>query len=187
MPVHRSNPWAIADGNHRHRRSLPPPDVVVPKVAIAAKETKKPPDSCFSVEATVSELRTGGLDGLGNIELLEVFDELASQLPGRLVVGARVSPGVARVEQLGIDAGHSGRHVQVDDRQMLGLGTDQRTILDRRDHRTGGRNAETLADAVAAAGPAGVDQVDLGTERLDALDQQLGVDTGRTREEWCAE
>src|SRR5690606_41829828 len=34
---------------------------------------------------------------------------------------------------------------------------------------------------------AGVDQVDLGTERLDALDQQLGVDTGRTREERCAE
>src|SRR5690606_1721572 len=67
--------------------------------------------------------------------------------------------------------------------QMLGLCTHQRTALNRRDHRTGGRNTEALADAVAATGPAGVDQVDLGTEGLDALDQQLGVDAGRTREE----
>src|SRR5690606_29855271 len=71
-------------------------------------DTKKPPEGGFPDEATASELRAGGLDGLGNIELLEVFDELASQLLGRLVVGARVGPGVARIEQLGIDAGHRG-------------------------------------------------------------------------------
>src|SRR5690606_3924584 len=42
-------------------------------------------------------------------------------------------------------------------------------------------------DAVATAGPAGVDQVDLGAEALDALDQQFGVFAGRTWEERRAE
>src|SRR5690606_1901635 len=46
-----------------------------------------------------------------------------------------------------------------------------------------GGDVETLADAVATAGPAGVDQVDLGAEGVDALDQQLGVNASRAREE----
>src|SRR5690606_36168696 len=103
------------------------------------------------------ELWTGGLDGLGNLELLEVLDEQLGQALGSLVVGSRVGPGVARVEQDGLDARNGLRHVQVDDVQVLGLGTDQGAALDRSDHGTGSRDAEALADAVATAGPAGVD------------------------------
>src|SRR5690606_16038807 len=123
------------------------------------------------------QLRTGALDRFADIELLEVVDEQLGQALGGLVVGVLVSPGVARVEQVGLDARNGLRHVQVDDRQVLGLGTDQRAALDGSNNATGGGDVETLADAVAAAGPAGVDQVDLGAEGIDALDQQLGVDT----------
>ena len=70
---------------------------------------------------------------------------------------------------------------------MLGLGADQGAALDRCDHATGGRDVEALANAVAAAGPAGVDQVDLGAEATNTLDQQLGVLASRTREERRAE
>lgn len=93
----------------------------------------------------------------------------------------------ARVEQHGINAWNGLRHVQVDDVQVLGFGTDQRAALDRSDHGTGGRDAEALANAVATAGPAGVDQVDLRVEALDTLDQQLGVFASRAREERGAE
>jgi len=49
-----------------------------------------------------------------------------------------------------------------------GLGTDQRAALDHCDHRTGGRDLGALADAIAAASPAGVDQVDLGRDEKAA-------------------
>jgi len=70
---------------------------------------------------------------------------------------------------------------------VLRFNADQRAALDRCDHAAGGRDVEALADAVAAAGPAGVDQVDLGAEAADALDQQLGVFAGRAWEEWRTE
>ncbi len=58
---------------------------------------------------------------------------------------------------------------------MFGFCTDQRAALDGCNHATGSRDVEALADAVAAAGPAGVDQVDLGFEAADTLDQQFCV------------
>ena len=70
---------------------------------------------------------------------------------------------------------------------MFGFNTDQRAALDRCDHAASGRDVEAFADAVATAGPAGVDQVDLGAEAADALDQQFCVFASRTREERCAE
>src|SRR5690606_17157403 len=51
----------------------------------------------------------------------------------------------------------------------------------------GSGDAEAGAHAVTTAGPAGVDQVDLAAEGIDALDQQFGVNTSRTRAERCAE
>ena len=70
---------------------------------------------------------------------------------------------------------------------MFGFGADQGAALDRCDHRAGGRDVEAFAHAVATASPAGVDQVNLGAEAADALDQQLCVFAGRAREERCAE
>src|SRR5690606_26395025 len=48
-------------------------------------------------------------------------------------------------------------------------------------------DAEALAFAVRAAGPAGVDQEHVRIEFVHALHQQLGILTGATREERCAE
>src|SRR5690606_5061467 len=136
---------------------------------------KKPPGGGFFAGTRCGlELRAGAPDGVGDVELLEVLDELRGQGLGSFVVGSLVSPGVARVEQVGVDARNGLRHVQVDDVQVLGLGTDQGTALEGSDHATGGRDVEALANAIATAGPAGVDQVHLGAEALDALDQQFG-------------
>src|SRR3989344_6320997 len=50
----------------------------------------------FDDSADSLELRTGVADGVGNIELLEVLDELACQFLRGLGVGTLVGPGVAR-------------------------------------------------------------------------------------------
>ncbi|CAI8841267.1 NAD-specific glutamate dehydrogenase [Pseudomonas sp. IT-P260] len=149
---------------------------------------KAAPRGGFSVHnKPLLQLRTRSLDRVAHFELFEVLDEQTGQGLGRFVVGSLVSPGVAWVEQVGFNTRYGQWHVEVDGVQVLGGGTDQCAALDRGDHRTGGRDVEAFADAVATAGPAGVDQVDLGAEAADALDQQLGVFTSRTREERCAE
>src|SRR5690554_805714 len=125
-------------------------------------------------------------DGIGHFEFFEVFDELAGQLFGCGVVGILVCPGVARVEQAGINARYFCGHIQVDDVQVLGFGVGNGAALDGYNHAASRQDVEALADTVAAAGPAGVDQINLGAKSVDALDQQLGIDTGRTREERCA-
>src|SRR5690606_13101678 len=103
------------------------------------------------------------------------------------IVGSRVSPGVARVQQLAVDTLDGLGHVEVDDRHVLGLGADQGAGLDGGDDGPGGGDAEAGAHAVTTTGPAGVDQVDLAAEGIDALDQQFGVYAGRAREERRAE
>src|SRR3989344_1231398 len=149
---------------------------------------KKPPISAVFQRGSYNlKLRAGVLDGIADIELLEVLDEQTGQAFGGFVVGVLVFPGVAWVEQVGFNARYQLRHAQVDDRQQLGFGTDQRAALDRCDHATGGRDVEALAHAVATAGPAGVDQIDFGVETTDTLDQQLSVLASRTREERRAE
>lgn len=74
-----------------------------------------------------SELRTGLDDGISDVELLEVVDEQPSQFLRRRVIGSRIGPSVTRVQQLGIDAGNSLGDIEIDDRQVLGFGTNQRT------------------------------------------------------------
>src|SRR3990167_657658 len=149
---------------------------------------KKPPISAVFQRGSYNlKLRAGVLDGIADIELLEVLDEQTGQAFCGLVVGVLICPGVARVEQVGFNARYRLRHAQVDDRQQLGFGTDQRAALDRCDHATGGRDVAALASAVATASPAGVDQVNLGAEAADTLDQQFSVFASRTREERRAE
>src|SRR5450830_2125810 len=133
------------------------------------------------------QLRSSRLDRVAHVELLEVLDEQTRQRFRRFVVGSLVSPGVAWVQQASLDARYGQWHVQVDGVQVLGLSANQRTALDRGNHATSSRDIEALANAVAAAGPAGVDQVDLGTETTDTLDQQFSVFASRTREERRAE
>src|SRR3990167_10175981 len=126
---------------------------------------KKPPISAVFQRGSYNlKLRAGVLDGIADIELLEVLDEQTGQTFSGFVVGVLVFPGVAWVEQIGFNARYRLRYAQVDDRQQLGLGTNQRAALNRCNHATGGRDVEALANTVATAGPAGVDQVDLGAE-----------------------
>src|SRR5574344_2988638 len=119
---------------------------------------KNPPRRAVFHGSPALQLGTCSHDGVGHFKLLEVFDELRSQFFGSRVVGILVSPGVARVEQVGLDTGNGCWHVQVDDVQVLGFGVGDGTALNGSNYATGGRDVETLADTVAAAGPAGVDQ-----------------------------
>src|SRR5690554_5808935 len=128
----------------------------------------------------------GSTNRIGNIKLLEVVDKLGSQFFGSRVIGILVSPGVARIQQAVVNTGNVFWHVQVDDFHVLGFGVGNAAILDGSNDAMGGRDVETLANTVTTASPAGVDQVHPGTKRVDALDQQLGIDTSRTREERCA-
>ena len=124
-------------------------------------------------------------DGVGDVELLEVLRELGDQFLrlGIVILGA--DPGVARVQQLGVYARNVLGHVQIQGIQVLGFDVVQIAVLDGGNDGAGGRNAETLAFTVGAAGPAGVDQKYLAAELVDTLHQQLGVDAGRAREERC--
>src|SRR5690606_23687353 len=71
---------------------------------ISTPETTNPPCRrvCY-IKRPALQLRTGLDDGFGHIELLEVLDEQAGQIPGGGIVGSRVSPGVAGVQQLAVD------------------------------------------------------------------------------------
>ncbi|CAI8754899.1 NAD-specific glutamate dehydrogenase [Pseudomonas sp. IT-P171] len=135
----------------------------------------------------LSQLRPSSLDRVAHFELLEVLNEQPGQCFSGFIISSLVSPGITWVQQASLNARYGQWHVEVDGVEVLGFNTDQRAALDRCDHAASGRDVEAFADAVAAAGPAGVDQVDLGAEAADALDQQLCVFTGRTREERSAE
>src|SRR5690606_5468338 len=68
---------------------------------ISTPETTNPPcRRVCHIKGSALQLRTGLDDGFGHIELLEVLDEQAGQIPGGGIVGSRVSPGVAGVQQL---------------------------------------------------------------------------------------
>src|SRR5690554_1450096 len=132
---------------------------------ISTPETTNPPcRRVCHIKGSALQLRTGLDDGFGHIELLEVLDEQAGQIPGGGIVGSRVSPGVAGVQQLAVDTLNGLGHVQVDDRDVLGLGTDQSAGLDGGDDGPGSGDAEAGAHTVTTAGPTGVDQVDLAAE-----------------------
>src|SRR5690606_39803227 len=96
--------------------------------------------------------------------------------------GRRRTPAATRVPPRAAAALARLRYSQSAHRHTLGRGTDQGAGLDGADDGAGGRDAETAADAVAATGPAGVDQVHLAAEGIDALDQQLGVLTRQSEE-----
>src|SRR5690606_13405579 len=136
-----------------------------------------------------SGARTRVADLLGNIRVLvgKVLVELCRQVLRLGFIGGRILPGVFRHQQVRVDTRYHFRHIQVDDVEVRGFSVVEFAGQDGIDHCTGGRDAETLAFAIRATGPAGVDQEHVRIEFLDALHQQLGILTGATREERCAE
>ena len=116
-------------------------------------------------------VRTGGLHGLGQVRvlLLEVLLEHHGQVVRRLVVARGALPVLARHQDAVGYAVARGGNVDVKD-----IVVDEFAVLDgaaegARDQgaRVGQLNA--MANAVAAADPAGVDQIDAGVTVGDAL------------------
>src|SRR3990167_726365 len=154
-------------------------------------EMKKPPESGFFTarpDCLLLLVRASSADFFRHVGiLLEVGGEQISQVIGAFNIGRLVFPGILRDQQVRVNAGHFNRYIQVQDVDVLGCNVVQLAAQNRSNDGTGGGDGETLALAVGAAGPAGVDQIHLGIEFLDALHQQLGVFVSRTREEGCAE
>ena len=87
----------------------------------------------------------------------KVLDEASGQIARLLVPDRRVGIGVARVEDLEIDAGQLGGHFKVEVGDSLGRRAVDRAVQDRVDDAAG----VTDGDALAAAVPAGVDEIGL--------------------------
>src|SRR6185312_13595723 len=73
-------------------------------------------DAIRSSRKRASDARTGRDDVLVGPELLEVLLEAARQVRRLLVVGGRIAPGGARIEELPVHARHLDRNVEAEDR-----------------------------------------------------------------------
>ena len=91
-----------------------------------------------------------GLAGGIGLEFLEVLDEHGGQLLSLLVPFAGVGVGVARVENLGIDAGQLGGDLEVEVGQRLGGSLVDVAVEDVVDDAAGVADGDSLAGAVPA-------------------------------------
>src|SRR5690606_26486251 len=156
-----------------------------PRVILLPRSTRP----FLFLPGVASGARTRVADLLGDIRVLvgKVLVELRRQVLRLGFISGRILPGVLRDQQVRVDTRHHFGHIQVDDAQVYGFSVVEFAGQDCIDHRAGGRDAETLAFAVRATGPAGVDQEYVRIEFVHALHQQLGILTGATREEGCTE
>src|SRR5690606_5960538 len=88
----------------------------------------------------------------------EVLVELLGELRRLLIVGGAVLPGALRFEDGALDVRARGRHLEAEERLDTGLDAVERAVEGRVQHGARRRQAPALADAVGAAGPAGVEQ-----------------------------
>ena len=105
---------------------------------------------------------------------------------GRVIVGL-VGPGLARVEDRAVDAGHRDRHLEAEIRVLAELGVVQAAVERGVEQRAGRLDRHALADAIFAAGPAGVDQPAVDAALGDPLLEQVAVDRRVARHERRAE
>ncbi len=119
--------------------------------------------------------------------LFEVLDEHRHQLDRLAVVGRRVGPGAARVQQRAVDAGYRDRHLEAETRIGAKFGAVQRAVQRRRQQRPGRLDRHPRADPVGAAGPAGVDQPAGRAVPGDLVTQERAVDLGPAGHERGAE
>ena len=100
------------------------------------------------------QLRTGCDNRFRNtVKLLEVFGELTDQIIRCSVISALISPGFTWIQQFRVNTRNKLSTVRLIPSQMLGLNTNQRTVLNSRDNATGSWNAEAGAGTVGTAGP----------------------------------
>ena len=77
------------------------------------------------------------LAGFVMFELLEVVDEHLGKLGSLFVPDSGIGIGVARIEDIGVNAGKFGRHCEVEDRNLLGGSLQDSTVKDSVDDTTG--------------------------------------------------
>ena len=97
------------------------------------------------------QFRTGSHELLALLvagELREVLDEATCEVLGLHVPILGTLVGVARIEDLGIHTRQSGRDLEVEDRQRLGLGLVDRAVEDGVDDAARILDRDTLARAV---------------------------------------
>lgn len=134
-------------------------------------------------------MRPGGADvgGSAGLVVLEVLDEQFREVPGLLGILGGIAPGLAGLKNIGVDVRAFGGDEHAKNR----IGLERHLIESAReggaDEAARDGERETFADAVGAAGPAGVDEPDLGVVIADALFEELRVLDGRARQERRAE
>src|SRR6185369_10541743 len=105
-------------------------------------------------------LGRGLSDALINLvrELGEVLDKEVDELRGHAVILCRVRPGAPRVEDRRVDARNGHRHLEPEVRVLAELDIVEAAIERGIEERTRLLDGHALADAILAAGPAGVEQ-----------------------------
>src|SRR5919201_2261894 len=131
-----------------------------------------------------SALEPGPCHGQNGVsELLEVVPEHARQLARTAVVGVRIAPRRARIEQPRVDLRHLHRDTEAED--GIGPVVDLVEVAGEcgMKEAAGRRDRHPLPDAEGAAGPPGVDEPDRGVVLLELAAEHLGVHRRRLREE----
>ena len=106
---------------------------------------------------------------------------------GALGVSSLVGPAVLRIQDTVVHARHMFRDVEVERLGDFGLAVQQFAVEDGGDDGAGGLQRDALADAVAAADPARVDQVGRGVMLVQLLGQLLRILGRVQQQEGCAE
>ena len=121
------------------------------------------------------------------VELLEVLLEAARYVLGGHVVSLLIRPGGLRLQHFRRNAWARLRHEQAEVRVGHELALAQNTVEHGLQHGAGVGDLHAVADAVAAARPAGVHQPAIGAVLVHQLTEQFRVDGGVTRHERAAE
>mmetsp|Transcript_3864 Transcript_3864/g.12892 ORF Transcript_3864/g.12892 Transcript_3864/m.12892 type:complete len:667 (-) Transcript_3864:49-2049(-) len=124
---------------------------------------------------------------VGGVVLLEVDAVEAAELLERRVVRRGVRPRAPRVQERRVDARERRRHVEAEDGRRREVRVLDGPVEDRVDARARDVDGHALADAVAAAGPARVDEVGRRAVAPELVAEQVRVDRRVEREEGRAE
>ena len=121
------------------------------------------------------------------ILLREVLLEHHGKLLCLFVICSLISPCVAGIHDLGGHSLDGLRDVNVEYVVMLELGILDRTVQGSGDHSPGIGKLHAASDTIRAAGPSGVDKIDLCVILRDLLAEHLGISLSRERHEGLAE
>ena len=120
-------------------------------------------------------------------ELGEILDEQVDQLGRGAVIFVLVGPGAARIEDRSCRRPDRDRHFEAEVRILAELDILEAAVERGVEQRARRLDRHALADAIFAAGPAGVDQPAIDAALGDPLLEQIAVDRRMARHERRAE